>query len=217
MEIWKDIQGFRDLYQVSNLGNIRRKDSGRMLTPLHLSKGYLGVRLYETKKIAKTLKIHRLVAEYFIPNNFNLPQVNHKDGNKNNNQVSNLEWCSNSYNMKHALDNSLISRGEQRPVSKCTEASLYLLQQLISCGFTIKQLSLIYMMSKNSMKNIIRGVTYRHLKLNIKYNNPPEKSFKTKTINKDLFDKLNTTLKDNTVLNTLIKEGNIRVQYNAQN
>lgn len=215
MEIWKDINGFRELYQISNLGRVRRKDNFKVLKPLSISKGYKGVRLYETKNKAITKKIHRLVAEYFIPNPLNLPQVNHKDGNKSNNRIDNLEWCSNEFNMNHAIINKLIKLGEQRPCSKCTEKSLLLLQRLIDCGFTIKQLSIIYCISKNCMKEIIRGKTYSHLNLNIKYNNPPEKKFNHKIIDKDLYDKLNISLKDNTVLNTLIEEGYISVQCNA--
>lgn len=215
MEIWKNIKGFRELYQISNLGRVRRIDNKKVLKPLNISNGYKGVRLYRNKEDATTKKIHRLVAEYFISNPLNLPQVNHKDGNKSNNKVNNLEWCSNDYNMNHAVMNSLILLGDKRHSSKCTEESLVLLQRLIDCGFTIKQLSIIYTISKNSMKEIIRGRAYKHLKLNIKYNNPPEKKFNHKVIDKDLYNKLNISLKDNTVLNTLIKENYISVQCNA--
>lgn len=215
MEIWKDIKGFRELYQISNLGRVRRKDTFKILKPIILSKNYRGVRLYETKENAVTKKLHRLVAEYFLPNDLNLPQVNHKDGDKSNNRVDNLEWCSNDYNMNHAIISNLIKKGEERAFSKCTETSLLLLQNLINYGFTIKQLSIIYCISKNTMKEIIRGERYKHLNLNIIYNNPPEKRFNHKIIDKDLYDKLNISLKDNTVLNTLIKEGYISVQCNA--
>lgn len=215
MEIWKDIKGFRELYQISDLGRVRRVDTKKVLNPLTLSKGYKGVRLYYTKKEAVTKKIHRLVAEYFIPNDLNLPQVNHIDGNKNNNKASNLEWCSNEYNMNHALVNRLIKVGEQRFSSKCTEQSLQYIQDLINYGFTIKQLSLVYCISKDCMKEIVRNHAYKHLNLNIHYNNPAEKRFNHKIIDKDLYDKLNNSLKDNTVLNTLIKENYISVQCNA--
>ena len=88
MEIWKDINGFRELYQISNLGRVRRKDNFRVLKPLSISKGYKGVRFYEPKDKAITKKIHRLVAEYFIPNPLNLPQVNHNEGNQSNNKIN---------------------------------------------------------------------------------------------------------------------------------
>lgn len=215
MEIWKNIEGFRELYQISNLGRVRRRDSGKILTPLTLTRGYKGVRLYYEKKRATTKKIHRLVAYYFIPNPLELPQVNHKDGNKSNNRVDNLEWCSNEYNMNHAIVSKLIQQGEHRFNSKCTEESLKLLQSLIDCGFTIKQLSIVYGVCKQVMKQIVRNKTYRNLNLNIHYNNPAEKKFNHKTIDKDLYNKLNISLKDNTVLNTLIQEGYISVQCNA--
>lgn len=215
MEIWKDIDGFRELYQISNLGRVRRKDSFKVLKPLTLTKGYKGVRLYFDKSNAKTQKIHRLVAIYFIDNELNLPQVNHKDGDKSNNMVKNLEWCSNDYNMNHAVSNLLVKRGEDRIASKISESSLMLLQDLIDCGFTMKQMSIIYGVSKNSIKEIVSGRTYNHLNLNIKYNNPPEKKFNKKIIDKDLYIKLNNSLKDNTVLNKLIEENYISLQCNA--
>lgn len=216
MEIWKNIKNFRDLYQISNLGRVRRKDTLKVLTPLTLSKGYKGVRLYENEKQAVTKKIHRLVAEYFLENPLNLPQVNHIDGNKSNNKVENLEWCSNDYNMNHALLHGLIPKGEKRHDSKCTEESLQYLQELINAGFTIKQLSIVYGVCKQVMKTIVRNQTYKHLHLNLQYNNPPEKKFNPKTIDKDLYLKLNSSLKDNTVLNTLIQQNIIKVQCNAQ-
>lgn len=215
MEIWKDINGFRDLYQISNLGRVRRKDSKKVLTPLTLTKKYKGVRLYYTKKNATTKKIHRLVAEYFIPNPLNLPQVNHKDGNKSNNRVDNLEWCTNDYNMNHAIVNSMILQGDKKPCSMCSNKSLYYVQDLINAGFTIKQLSIVYGLSKQCMMQIVRGRTHKELDLNIVYSNPAEKKFNHKIIDKDLYDKLNSSLKDNTVLNTLIEQGYISVQCNA--
>lgn len=187
----------------------------KVLKPLTLTKGYKGVRLYYEPHEAHTKKIHRLVAEYFIPNSLNLPQVNHKDGNKSNNRVENLEWCSNDFNMNHAMEKCLILQGENRPNSKCTNESLKYLQDLIDCGFTLKQLSIVYGVQKQVIINIVRGKTYKTLNLHIVYNNPPEKKFNHKVIGKDLYDKLNSSLRDNTVLNTLIKERYISVQCNA--
>lgn len=200
---------------MSNLGRIRRRDNKRILKPLTLTKGYKGVRLYYSEHQATTKKIHRLVAEYFISNPLELPQVNHKDGDKNNNRVENLEWCTNDFNMNHAIAQCLIKQAEDRSNSKCTNESLMCLQELIDCGFTIKQLSIVYGIHKQVMSQIIRGNEYKSLNLHLVYNNPPEKKFNHKVIGKDLYDKLNSSLKDNTVLNTLIQEGYISVQCNA--
>ena len=102
-EIWKDIEGYEGLYQISNYGNLRSlKDKyGRKRILMRkfqkTQKGYLETRLYKNHG-GKTLKIHILVAKTFIPNPHNYPMVNHKDENKMNNCVWNLEWCDNSYN-----------------------------------------------------------------------------------------------------------------------
>ena len=98
-EIWKDVKGYEGLYQVSNLGNIKsfHKRSYGNLLKLPIKKGYFQVGLRKNG-IRKYYQVHRLVAEAFIENKQNLPQVNHKDENKLNNDVNNLEWCTVSYN-----------------------------------------------------------------------------------------------------------------------
>lgn len=102
-EIWKDIPDFNGLYQVSNLGNVRSLITNRLLKINGDNYGYLQVILYKDKKRI-TGKVHRLVAKAFIENQYNKPQVNHKDGNKLNNHVSNLEWMTNKENKRHAMD-----------------------------------------------------------------------------------------------------------------
>ncbi len=99
-EVWKDIEGYEGLYQISNLGNVKSLKNNIILKPL-INKGYSKCHLYKDGKL-KLKRIHRLVAETFIPNNNNYPCVNHKDGNKQNNIVDNLEWCTRSYNDKEA-------------------------------------------------------------------------------------------------------------------
>lgn len=100
-EIWKPINGFN--YEISNKGNIRNSQ-GKILKTFIQNRGYVCIRL-APKAVHKT--IHRLVAEHFIPNPNNLPCVNHIDGNKQNNSVENLEWCTVSGNILHARKTGL--------------------------------------------------------------------------------------------------------------
>lgn len=99
VEIWKDIPNYKG-YQVSNLGNVKNVNTEKILKG-GIKRGYREVILIKDNK-RKYKLVHRLVAETFIPNMNDYPQVNHIDGNKLNNNISNLEWCTRSENMKHA-------------------------------------------------------------------------------------------------------------------
>lgn len=104
-EIWKDVDGYAGLYQVSNLGRVKSfkqswkygKPKEFILKPSLINSGYHVVTLYQKDKKEK-FQVHRLVASTFIPNPLNLPCVNHKDENKLNNCADNLEWCTYQYN-----------------------------------------------------------------------------------------------------------------------
>lgn len=118
IEQWAYIPGYKQRYAISTLGRVKclywknNAYGGTMnareliMKPQPDPKGYLRIQLSLDKQ-KTTHKIHRLVAQAFIPNPNNLPQVNHKDGIKHNNIVSNLEWCDNAYNQKHAWANHL--------------------------------------------------------------------------------------------------------------
>lgn len=122
METWKTILG-NEGYEVSDLGNVRAKKRQvvykdgrvgnfpeRLMNPMLTKKGYHKVHLSSNKKEGyRTSKlVHRLVAEMFIPNPLEKPQVNHKDGNKLNNRIDNLEWATNQENHEHKIENNLI-------------------------------------------------------------------------------------------------------------
>ena len=108
LEQWKDIKGYEGLYQVSNLGNVKalKKRAGKSIRNEKLLKTYIDKYGYVYTILCKNNKthlatIHRLIAEAFIPNPNNLPQINHKDENKQNNNIDNLEWCTCKYNINY--------------------------------------------------------------------------------------------------------------------
>lgn len=109
-EIWKDIYGGK--YKISNYGRVWSRYNNGLLKLKNLF-GYKRAFVFIENK-CKNLAVHRLVAENFIPNPNNLPQVNHIDGNKNNNFYKNLEWCSQEYNIRHAFKTGLIVFSEER-------------------------------------------------------------------------------------------------------
>ena len=101
-EIWCTINGYEGQYQVSDQGRVRSLKFGkeRIRKPIRNTQGYLQVDLWKNGDIKNWL-VHRLVAQAFIPNPDNLPQVNHKDEDKENNSVQNLEWCDGKYNINY--------------------------------------------------------------------------------------------------------------------
>ncbi len=104
-EVWKDIEGYEGLYQVSNFGRVKSLNyhqtgkEGLKQTKKNRC-GYLFVQLFKNSH-KKNLTVHRLVGAAFIPNPENLPCINHKDCNRTNNNVSNLEWCTYEYNTNY--------------------------------------------------------------------------------------------------------------------
>ena len=101
-EIWKEIESYNGFYKISNKGKVINK-YGKLIKPI-IQKGYVYVHLCKNYKDQAWL-LHRLVAIHFIPNPDNLPEVNHKDENKLNNEASNLEWCTAKYNSNYGTRN----------------------------------------------------------------------------------------------------------------
>ena len=172
MEIWKDIVEYEGIYQVSNLGRVKSihntytHNQNGMRIPSTVGCGYLAVALYKNSK-GKNHKIHRLLAQYFIPNPHNYKCVNHIDGNKLNNSLDNLEWCTSAHNNKHAWDiglkrvvhlrdkhaNVQFTDNEVRELRKITRSGLY------SCA----SIARAYKVSNDCIYNIKNGRTYRYV------------------------------------------------------
>jgi hypothetical protein len=104
----KFIHGYDYKYMITDLGRVWSSKSKRFLNPTNHNRGYLHITLSRNGRVKKYL-IHRLIAIYFIPNPNKLPEVNHKDGNKRNINIDNLEWATNIHNRNHAMLNRLTS------------------------------------------------------------------------------------------------------------
>lgn len=150
IEEWRDVVGYEGLYQVSNKGIVRSLlfNKVKILKQGRASNGYLFVNLWKDKKV-KPHRIHRLVAEAFIPNPDNLPCVNHKDETRDNNTLENLEWCSHSYNMAYG------TRAERciatRNIRGCHSAEKVVLQCDLH-GNVIKEWKSLKELSRNGIR-----------------------------------------------------------------
>ena len=176
-EIWK---AFNAEVEVSNFGSVRTIDrkvkysdkyinaKGRTLKPATDKKGYLRVAFKQLGKHT-TFKVHRLVAQLFVNNDFNKPMVNHKDGNKKNNNFENLEWVTNSENIQHAFDNGLIKakRLHESPRSKQTKEGIERMCYLRSLGMSYQSIANEVGVAKCvAMKNIKNYELYSNANTN---------------------------------------------------
>ena len=160
---------YSDRYEISSMGNLRNSRTKKMVKQ-HVSKtGYstycasLGCR-----GKYKLFRIHRGVAETFIENPNNYPVVNHIDGNKTNNCVNNLEWCTISYNAKHAVDKGLITpkRGTESPTAKLTEEDVVFIRQNYKPRdreFGTRALGRKFNVSHRTIEDVVHEKTYKNI------------------------------------------------------
>jgi hypothetical protein len=180
MEIWKLIPSSNGVYEVSSLGNVRRvegkvknttksfrKVGGKLLSQKTKKNGYKEVSLYYLPQVSKMKYVHRLVAETFIGIIPELYEVNHKDGNKNNNTVDNLEIITPSENRIHShnvLGNKIKTRqGIEHGMAKTTEAQVLEIRKIHSDGITPTNIALKFNKPFSSICKIIYRKTWKHL------------------------------------------------------
>jgi len=144
-EVWKDVEGYEDIYQVSNIGNVKSKRfwtgskyiyRDKILKPSKSSSGYLQVIFSKNGK-TKSKFIHKLVASAFLENKNNYKEVNHKDENKENNNINNLEWCNHKYNMNYGNIKEKLAKKKEKRVAKYDKDG-----NLISIYNSIKEASI---------------------------------------------------------------------------
>ena len=177
-EVWKDIPDFEGSYQVSNMGRVRSVDSvvtfsdgrvrkykGKVLKPYINNTGYEQVMLYDDNGY-NLKRVHRLLLETFKPHiNMNDLDVNHIDGNKLNNHLTNLEWLTRRDNILHACDIGLINnRGEDSPNAILSNADVLEILQRLDTGELQKDIGLDYGVSNKYISQINRGVRWRAVK-----------------------------------------------------
>lgn len=165
MEIWKNVVGFEEQYEISNLGNLRSKErfvkhwrGGERKYKSNFKnirlndKGYFRCNLKNEGK-RYDFTIHRLVALAFIPNEENKPQINHKNGIKTDNRVENLEWCNQSENVTHAVKNRLIK-------TKLTDEQA---KEIFNSQLSNRKLAKIYNVTHGIIWRIKNKKAYKHL------------------------------------------------------
>jgi hypothetical protein len=163
---WRSVVGFEGIYLVSNQGHLLtqshlaqdkrgrfRKIKGKLRKPAKNRDGYLTCLLCNGAKIRSTF-VHRLVAEAFIPNPHKLPEVEHRDRNRANNRVHNLEWISKPNNA---------AKGERVCGSKLTASDVKRIRELLNEGFRQRQIAVMFRIDASAVSNIKTGRNWKHI------------------------------------------------------
>ena len=172
-EIWKWIKEYEGVYQASNQGRARSFFRGkcRLLKPTVTHRGYLGICLYrydeKTKKQRKkTFRLNRIIAETFIPNPENKPEVHHKNNDKTDNRAENLEWVTGEENREYAHEDGCYLKGEKNPTAKLTEGDVRFIRQNYKAGdleFGQGVLAKKYGVSTTTIRNIVTFKSWEHV------------------------------------------------------
>lgn len=174
-EVWKSIKGYEGFYKVSNLGKVRsltrvvsdgRRYKGKLLKFGRTFDGYLRLELADKFGKSKMHSVHRLVAKAFLTNTDQKPQVNHIDGVKSNNVISNLEWCTAFENTQHACDTKLRESyiGETNPKAKLTAIQVKEIKRLLTeKKLSQTQIAKLFGVSRSAISLIKIGKNWNHI------------------------------------------------------
>lgn len=190
-EIWKDVRGYEGIYQISNKGNVRSLDKfqdfplftkgnscgnktvitpvfrkGKLMQLTEAKTGYFCVGLFKDKKNKWTL-VHRLVADAFLNHDEKKKHVNHKDSNRKNNVVSNLEWCTPQENVKHAWKKGGLKNMPQKTFvsnAKLTDKQIAEIKNIkMSTKIANEKIANMYGVTRRSVDRLIKGESYKWL------------------------------------------------------
>lgn len=178
-EIWKEIKGYEGIYSISSFGNVKRhersvpsKNASRMVLKEKLLKIHTNHRGYSyvvfgVNNKSQNYSIHRLIAEYFIPNPENKEQVNHINGIKSDNRIENLEWATRKENMVHARENNLFpsdhNRGIKHGKAILNPKKVREIRELKDNGKSYKQLADLYSVSMGCIQLIMNRTNWKHV------------------------------------------------------
>jgi len=185
-EVWKDVKGYEGIYKVSNFGRVKSLDreiapnnrapywrKGKICKQSKSNLGYMTVG-FTVNNVKVNKYVHRLVAEAFITNVNNYPQVNHIDCDKTNNRINNLEWCTNSQNQIHASKNGLNKlhlhrvaySGEENGRSLLTkEQVLEIKKKYIPYKYSAKKLAKEYKVSESCITHILNNTSWKKISI----------------------------------------------------
>ena len=163
-EIWKNIAGYEDRYKVSSLGRVKTFCLGRMrILGDRYSYNYKRVSLYDKNSVPKNFSVHKLVIETFLGKTPEGMEVNHKNGNKKDNRVENLEFVTHKENVNHAHENGLVkNHGEDSFKSKLKNEDILVIRKLC-LEKPIREISKLYKVDRNTIRQIMLGETWKHI------------------------------------------------------
>lgn len=174
----KDIKGYKGLYGITEEGQVwsypkswitgsnsmKMTTKGKFIKQRINNKGYLMISLSKNNR-SKLKTVHRLIAQTYIPNSLNLPQVNHKNGIKTDNRAENLEWCTNAENHSHGIKLGLLNQyGENNPSNKLTAKQVHKIRELYATGkYSQQQIANTIKISRENVGLIVRRQRWTHI------------------------------------------------------